>query len=87
MTMAFNYKGSMFICTKFHINRLTQTYFTAFLYVLSDHPSYNAGLKTLLDEGLSEQEFYGDLVDKFKKLIGRNDFLFTSEKSLHVTDV
>ena len=31
----------MFIRTKFHINRLTQTYFTAFLYVLSDHPSYN----------------------------------------------
>ena len=30
----------MFIRTKFHINRLTQTYFTAFLYVLSDHPSY-----------------------------------------------
>ena len=33
-------KGSMFIRTKFHINRLTHTYFTAFLYVLSDHPSY-----------------------------------------------
>ena len=32
----------MFIRTKFHINRLTQTYFTAFLYVLSDHPSYIA---------------------------------------------
>ena len=30
----------MFIRTKFHINRLTQTYFKAFLYVLSDHPSY-----------------------------------------------
>ena len=30
----------MFIRTKLHINRLTQTYFTTFLYVLSDHPSY-----------------------------------------------
>ena len=48
---------------------------------------YNVGLKTLLGEGLSEPEFYGDLVYKFKKLIGRNDFLFSSEKSLHVTDV
>ena len=37
----------MFIRTKFHINRLTQTYFTAFLYVLSDHPSY--GLDKKLD--------------------------------------
>ena len=34
-------KGSLFIRTKFHINRLTQTYFTAFLYIVSDRPSYN----------------------------------------------
>ena len=34
------------------------------------------GLKTLLGEGLSEPEFYGDLVYKFKKLIGRKDFSF-----------
>ena len=37
---------------------------------------YNVGLKALLDEGLSEPEFYGDLVYKFKKLIGSNDFSF-----------
>ena len=36
--------------------------------------NFNAGLKTLLREGLSEPEFYGDLVYKFKKHIGRNDF-------------
>ena len=35
---------------------------------------FNVGLKTLLREGLSEAEFYGDLVYKFKKLIGRNGF-------------
>ena len=35
---------------------------------------FNVGLKTLLHEGLSEPEFYGDLVYKFKNLIGRNDF-------------
>ena len=29
---------------------------------------YNVGLKTLLNEGLSEPEFYGDLVYKFTKL-------------------
>ena len=33
---------------------------------------YNVGLKKLLGEGISEPEFYGDLVYKFKKLIGRN---------------
>ena len=31
---------------------------------------------TLLREDLSELEFYGELVNKFKKLIGRNDFSF-----------
>ena len=41
---------------------------------------YNVGLKTLLNEGLSEPEFYGDLVYKFKKLIGRNDISFQFRK-------
>ena len=36
-------------------------------------------LKTLLGEGLSEPEFYGDLVYKFKKLKGINDFFFSSD--------
>ena len=35
---------------------------------------YNVGLKTLLLQGLSEPEFYGDLVYKFRKTIGKNDF-------------
>ena len=29
---------------------------------------YNVGLKTLLGEGLSGPEFYGDLIYKFKKI-------------------
>ena len=37
---------------------------------------FNVGQKTLLGEGLSEPEFYGDLVYKFKKLIGKNGFSF-----------
>ena len=35
---------------------------------------YNVGLKTLLLQGLSELEFYGDLVHKFRKITGKNDF-------------
>ena len=35
---------------------------------------YNVGLKTLLLQGLSEPEFYGDLVYKFRKIIGKYDF-------------
>ena len=33
---------------------------------------FSVGLKTLLHQGLSESEFYGDLV--FKKIVGRADF-------------
>ena len=35
---------------------------------------FNVGLKTLLHQGLSEPEFYGDLVYKFNKIVGRADF-------------
>ena len=35
---------------------------------------FNVGLKTLLHQGLSEPEFYGDLVYKFKKIVGRANF-------------
>ena len=31
-------------------------------------------LQTLLHQGLSELEFYGDLVYEFKKIVGRVDF-------------
>ena len=41
---------------------------------------YNIGLKTLLLESLSEPEFYGDLVYKFRKLIGKNDFSYHFKK-------
>ena len=41
---------------------------------------YNVGLKTLLLQGLSESEFYGDLVYKFRKIIGKNDFPYHFKK-------
>ena len=40
---------------------------------------YNVGLKTLLLQGLSEPEFYGDLY-KFRKIIGKNDFPYHFKK-------
>ena len=36
--------------------------------------NFNTGLKFLLKQGLSEPEFYGDLVYKCKKIVGRTDF-------------
>ena len=35
---------------------------------------FNVGLKSLLHQGLSEPEFHGDLVYKFKKIRGMTDF-------------
>ena len=37
--------------------------------------TFNTGLKSLFKQGLSEFEFCGDLVYKFKKIVGQNDFL------------
>ena len=41
---------------------------------------YNVGLKTLLLQGLSEPEFYWDLVYKFRKKNGKNDFPYHFKK-------
>ena len=41
---------------------------------------YNVGLKTRLLQGLSEPEFYGDSVYKFRKVIGKNDFPYHFKK-------
>ena len=41
---------------------------------------YNVGLKTLLLEGLSEPELYGDLVYKFRNINGKNDFPYNFKK-------
>ena len=35
---------------------------------------FQVGLKILLHQGLSEPEFYGDLVYKLKKIVGSNNF-------------
>ena len=40
----------------------------------------NVGLKTLLLQGLSEPGFYGDLVYKFREIIGKNDFPYHFKK-------
>ena len=35
---------------------------------------FNVRLKSLSHQGLSEPEFYGDIIYKFKKIMGRTDF-------------
>ena len=41
---------------------------------------YNVGLKKLLLQGPSEPEFYGNLVYKFRKINGENDFPYHFKK-------
>ena len=41
---------------------------------------YNVGLKTLRLQGLSELEFYGDLVYKFRQIIDKYDFPYHFKK-------
>ena len=43
---------------------------------------YNVGLKTLLLQGLSVLEFYGDLVYKFRKIFRKNDFPYHFKKKI-----
>ena len=40
---------------------------------------YSVSLKTLLQQGISEPEFYGDLVYRFKKIVGKSNFRSNSE--------
>ena len=35
---------------------------------------HNIGLKTLLQQGISEPIFYGDLIYKFKRIVGKPNF-------------
>ena len=39
-----------------------------------DVSKFQVGLKSLLRQGLSEPDFYGDLVYKLKKIVGSNNF-------------
>ena len=41
---------------------------------------FNVGLKTFLLQDLSEPEFYGDLVYKFRKIIRKNDYPYHFKK-------
>ena len=42
--------------------------------------TYNVGLKTLLLQGLSEPEFYSDLVYIFRKILRKTIFLIISKR-------
>ena len=44
---------------------------------------FNVGFKSLLHQGLSEPEFYSNLVYKFKKITGGTDFSYQIRKMIN----
>ena len=46
----------------------------AFFISENQTSKFQVGLKSLLRQGLSEPDFYGDLVYKLKKIVGSNNF-------------
>ena len=55
----------------YRYHKLRKTFYRRHYELVS---KFNVWLKTLLHQGLSERELYGDLVYKFKKIVGRADF-------------
>ena len=51
-------------------------YFLSCIAVILNKCSNNVGLKSLLEEGLSKSEFYGDFVYKIRNSVGKTDFSF-----------
>ena len=61
-------------CFKIHFIAISKTFSKFYRRHYELVSKFNVGLKTLLHQGLSEPEFYGDLVYKFKKIVGSVDF-------------
>ena len=58
----------------FRYHKLRKTFSKFYRRDYESVSKFNVGLKTLLHQGLSEPEFYGDLIYKFKTVVGRADF-------------
>ena len=65
---AASFAGKLYQGYRYHKLQKTFSKFYRRRYELVS--KFNAGLKTLLHQGLSEPEFYGDLVYKFKIIVG-----------------
>ena len=60
-----------FLQQGYRYHKLRKTFFKFYRRHYELVSKFNLGLKTNLHQGLSEPEFYGDLVDELKKKISR----------------
>ena len=58
----------------YRYNKLCKTFSKFYRRYYDLISKFQIGLKSLLRQGLSEPEFYGDLVYKLKKIVGSNNF-------------
>ena len=59
-------------CYRYH--KLHKTFSTFYRRYYDLFSEFQVGLKSLLHQGLSEPDFYGNLVYKLKKIVGSNNF-------------
>ena len=71
----------------YRYHKLRKTFFKFYRRHYELVSKFNVGLKPFLHQGLSEPEFYGDLVYKFKKMKVGLIFLISSENLSYVINV
>ena len=72
--MPFNCSSSCSLLFSYFYHKLRKAFSKFYRRHYELISKFNVGLKSLLHQGLSEPEFYGDLVYKFKKIRGMTDF-------------
>ena len=58
----------------YRYHKLHKTFFKFYRRYYDLLSKFQVGLKSLMRQGISEPEFYGDLLYKLKKLVGSNNF-------------
>ena len=73
---AFSFCKSVFLCwwQRYRYNKIRKAFSKCYHRHSELVVKYSIGLKTLLQQGISEPIFYCDLVYKFKRIVGKPNF-------------
>ena len=66
--------ASRFLQQGYRYHKLQKSFSKFYRRHFESVSKYNTGLRSLLQQGLSEPAFYGDLVYKFQKIVGKAEF-------------
>ena len=73
LTSTFEINGKL-LKQSYRYHKLCKTFSKFYRRYYDLISKFQVGLKSLLRQGLSEPEFYGELVYKMKKIVGSNNF-------------